>query len=137
MLQRQLMRDDLAIGKGLVAGDVIEVPMAEHDADALRSHALQESPDLARMCDGEVRVIDEGVVLIDKRIARGAEREAAIVEPVLLLRMQPHIGDSPVIESVCERQGLQHAQVRDGIGLDHDGPLWKKDKIAVLAHCAK
>lgn len=119
MVERQLVGDDLAIGEGLVAGDMIEMVMADDEAQALHAHAFEEQPDLAGVGEGEMRVINEGVVLIDQRIARGAKREAAVIKPILVFRMEPDIWDAPVIERIDEGQRLQHAQMRDRIGFDH------------------
>ena len=51
--------EDLAIGEGLVAGDVIEVPVAERDGDRLDPALLERSPDEAPALDRDVGVVDE------------------------------------------------------------------------------
>ena len=68
----------------------------------IHAQTVEECADLLRMGEREMRIIDERIVFIGEHIARRAEREAAVVEPVLAVRMKPHIGNAPIIEGISE-----------------------------------
>jgi hypothetical protein len=120
-----LARDDVAVGECLGPGHVVEVPMAQHDRDVPHAVGLQQRPDAARVVDGDVRVVDDGLVAGHDRVARDPERERSLVDPVRL-RGEAMAGDPAVIEGVDvggrteDPQVLDHRAASVVASADHD-----------------
>ena len=102
--------DDFAVGEGGGAGDMVEMPVAEHDRKSAHASGLQLGPDEAGMVDRNMRVVDQRLVALDQRIAGNAERQRAIVDPVGPFG-KPVVFDAAVIEGEDAAGRVEDAQM--------------------------
>jgi hypothetical protein len=100
--------EDLAVGEGLVAGDVVEMPVAEQDGDLLDTAFPERPPDEAAALDRDVRVVDQRLAPRQQRVARDPERDRPLIDPVRLLGEAVPL-DPSLVEGEDVRSRLQNA----------------------------
>ena len=105
--------DHLAVGERRGAGDVVEMPVAEHDHEARDALGLERVADEAGVLDRDVRVVDQRLVAVDDRVAGDAERQRAVVDPVRALGEAVAL-DAPVVEGDDPVGRVKHAHVVHG-----------------------
>ena len=118
--------NDLAVGEDSVPRNVIEMPVAEDDADIAHTTGFERPPDRAGMRERQMRVVDDGRRTINDRIAADTERIAPIVEPIGLARMIPPPRNAAVVEAEQISAQLQHRH-RRSLGLH--GPHSILDRV--------
>jgi len=91
---------------------VVEVPVAEHDREALDALGVQRRADRARVGDRDVGVVDECLRAVDDREAGDPQRERALVDPVRL-RGVAIAGNAAVVEREDARRRAQDPQMVD------------------------
>ena len=69
----QPVGDDLTVGENLVAGDMIEMGVAQNHPQPGKARVGQGLPDQPGMRDRDVGVVDQRLVAIDDRIAGDAQ----------------------------------------------------------------
>jgi hypothetical protein len=83
---------------------VVDVSVAEDDGDPRGTELLA---DPARAVDRQVGVIDQRLAAIDDRVARDAELERAVVQPVRLIVLAPAFAS--VVEGEDARRWRQES----------------------------
>ena len=94
---RALVGNDFAIGENGIAGDMVEMPMAEKHGEALCALLGERAADEARVGNRDVRVVDEGVAAIEDCVACDADRQRTVIDPILALGEDVAV-DATVIE---------------------------------------